>query len=223
MFRGGVLLERSLKNKASVRGRQGHRKFPTIILITLTALMLLGAGYILFNSGGTEISAPFGNVRGELSGTEYDQPSEPLVPMEEISVRPVVTNTGSVSIYSFITVTVPYSTVDGDIVEWYDQSPSSSWTCISRTVEEERITYVYAYESERDALVILEPGQSSEVLFDDDHKLTVGAIGLLEESDRTDSSRAKVRVDYHVCQSRMMDGLSDTQVFESIIAEEPGL
>ena len=206
-----------------MRGRQGHRKFPAIILITFTALVLLGAGYILFNSGGTEISAPFGNVRGELSGTEYEAPSEPLVPMEGISVQPVVTNTGSVSIYSFITVTVPYSTVDGDIVEWYDQSPSSSWTCISRTVEEERITYVYAYESERDALVILEPGQSSEVLFDDDHKLTVGAIGLLTEADRTDASRSKVVFNYHVCQSRMMDGLSDTQVFESIIAEEPGL
>ena len=206
-----------------MRGRQGHRKFPAIILITLTALVLLGAGYILFNSGGSEISAPFGNVRGELSGTEYEAPSEPLVPMEGISVQPVVTNTGSVSIYSFITVTVPYSTVDGDIVEWYDQSPSSSWACISRTVEEERITYVYAYESERDALVILEPGQSSEVLFDDDHKLTVGAIGLLTEADRTDASCSKVGFNYYVCQSRMMDGLSDTQVFESIIAEEPGL
>ena len=85
------------------------------------------------------------------------------------------------------------------------------------------VVYVYAYESERDALVILEPGQSSEVLFDDDHKLTVGAIGLLTEADRTDVSRSKVGFNYHVCQSRMMDGLSDTQVFESIIAEEPGL
>ena len=220
MFPGGVLLEDINKTSSNGESGRGRRKLPTVIILTLAALVLLGAGYLLFNHGGNEISTTFGNVRGELIGSEYESPSEPLVPREEINIRPAVTNTGDVSIYSFITVTVPYSTVDGEIVEWYDQAPSTAWTMIERQVDEATVTYVYAYESEWDSLVVLESGQSSEPLFDDDHKLTVGAIGLLEESDRTDSSRAKVRVDYHVCQSRMMDGLSDSEVFEAILEEE---
>ena len=162
-------------------------------------------------------------MRGELTGIEYETPSEPLVPREEIPVRPVVTNTGDANFYAFVSLTIPYSTVDGEIVEWYDAVPATSWTSISRTVGEESVTYVYAYESERDSLISVEPGNSTESLFDDDHKLTVGAIGLLSEADRTDSTRSKVAINYHVCQSKMMEGLTDTQVFEAILDEEGGL
>ena len=192
-------------------------------MVVIAALVLMAAGYILFNNGGSEISTSFGNVKADLTGIEYEAAAEPLVPREEVVVRPVVTNTGDISVYSFLTVTVPYSTVDGEIVEWYDQSPASSWTQIDRKVEESTVNYVYAHEAERDSLIPVEPGNSTESLFDDDHKLTVGAIGLLEESERTDSARSKVQVNYHVCQSRMMDGLSDTQVFEAILSEEGGL
>ena len=165
-------------------------------------------------------------MKAELIGTDYETPAEPLVPREEIPVRPVVTNTGDANFYAFLTLTIPYSTVDGEIVEWYDQSPASAWTQIDRRVDDGNVgtvTYVFAYESERDSLIPVEPGNSTESIFDDDHKLTVGAIGLLTEADRTDSTRSKVAINYHVCQSKMMDGLSDTQVFESILSEEGGL
>ena len=223
MFRGGVLLEQTLENKPSDTRRGRGKRLPVIIGFTLAALVLTAAGYILFNNGGSEINTGLGNVKGQLTGTEYEGPYEPLVPREEITVRPVVTNTGDISIYSFLTVTVPYSTVDGDIVEWYEAVPTASWKEIDRRVGESDITYVYAYESARDSLIPLEPGQSTESLFDDDHKLTVGTIGLLTEADRTDNARSKVVINYHVCQSRMKDGLSDTQVFEAILGEEGGL
>ena len=145
------------------------------------------------------------------------------------SVRPVVTNTGDANFYAFLTLTIPYSTVDGEIIEWFDATPATSWTQIDRKVDDVddgsvgSVTYVYAYEAERDSLIPIDPGNSTESLFDDDHRLTVGAIGLLEESDRTDSTRSKVVIKYHVCQSKMMDGLTDTQVFEAILDEEGGL
>ncbi len=229
---GGVLLDQSLektrRGKAvngadSECGQRKPLKPLTVIILTLATLALLGAGYILFNYGGDVIDTYLGNVKGELTGIDYEAPSEPLVPREEISLRPVVTNTGDVSIFAFFTVTVPYNTVDGEIVEWYDLDPASVWTQIDRKIEENTVTYVYAYESDRNRLIVLQPTLSTESLFNDDHKLTVGAIGLLSEADRTDVSRSKVKINYHVCQSRMMDGLSDSQVFESTIAEEGGL
>ena len=225
----GVLLE-DIKISSPGEGektdtRCGRRKLPAIIGLAAT-LLLIGAGYVLFNNGGSEINTGLGNVKGQLTDIEYETPSDPLVPREEIPVRPVVTNTGDANFYAFLTLTIPYSTVDGDIVEWYDAVPATSWTQIDRRVDDGSVgsvTYVYAYESERDNLISVEPGNSTESLFDDDHKLTVGAIGLLTEADRTDSTRSKVAINYHVCQSKMMDGLTDTQVFEAILDEEGGL
>ena len=191
-----------------------------MIPLLIVALSLIAAGYVVFYTGGSDVIPPLGNVRADLTGTEYETPSEPLVPREEIAVRPTVTNTGDVSIYTFLAVTIPYSTVDGEIVEWYDLDPDSSWTQIDRAVAESEVTYVFAYETSRDDLIKLEPGQNTDSLFNDDHRLTVGAIGLLEESDRTDANRSKIGFNYHVCQCKMMDGLTDTQVFEAILEEE---
>ena len=185
MFRE-VLLE-DIKISATGEGREhtdkkscGRQKLFTGLGLDAT-LLLIGAGYILFNNGGSEFHTPFGNVKAELVGTDYETPSEPLVPREEVPIRPVVTNTGDANFYAFLTVTIPYSTVDGDIVEWYDAVPTTSWTNITRTVDDGSVgsvTYVFAYESERDSLISVEPGNSTGSLFDDDHKLTVGAIGL---------------------------------------------
>ena len=44
-----------------------------------------------------------------------------------MNVAPVISNTGSVPMYCFIKVDIPYSVLDGsEGVEWYDVNPSAS-------------------------------------------------------------------------------------------------
>ena len=82
---------------SGVEGRARKKRLLPIILVV--GILLIAAGYVVFYTGGNDVIPPLGNVRADLNGTEYETPSEPLVPREEIGVRPTVTNTGDVSIY----------------------------------------------------------------------------------------------------------------------------
>lgn len=153
---------------------------------------------------------------GTLTGCEYDS-TAPLVPREVIPVTPTITNTGNVPMYGFIEVSIPYSTVDGSVVEWYETSPGSGWTQIQRSVGEDVVSYVFSFGA--DGLFnAIESGGSTSPLFTEDAGLTVGPIGLLDASQRSEA-RAVIFTAYGSQTGGDIEGLDAIQAFEAVKAE----
>ena len=216
MFRGGVLLEDINKTSSNGEPGRGRRKLPIIITIVLTALAVAGFGYILYWRSTSSITPVLGNVDGTLTGCEYDS-STPFVPREVIPVTPTITNTGNVPMYGFIEVSIPYSTVDGSVVEWYETAAGSGWTSISRTVGEDVVSYVFSFGADG-LLSSIEPDGCTSPLFTEDAGLTVGPIGLLDASQRSEE-RQVLFTAYGSQTGGDIEGLDAIQAFEAVKSE----
>ena len=221
MFRGGVLLNESLITQPG-KDNCGRRKLSTVILIVILAMGVAGAGWILYWRIVSSITPILGNVEGQLTGCDYDS-STPLIPREPIPVTPTITNTGNVNMYGFIEVSIPYSTVDGDIVEWYVANPTSGWTQISKSVGESEVSYVFNYGTD-DMMNPIEPGSHTSPLFDEGEAgsaLTVGPVGLLDASQRSEQ-RQILFTAYGSQTGGDIEGLNALAAFEAVKSEIGG-
>ena len=125
--------------------------------------------------------------------------------------------------YGFIEVSIPYSTVDGDTIEWYVANPASGWTQISKSVGESEVSYVFNYGTD-DLMSIIEPGSQTTPLFDEgeaDSALIVGPVGLLEASQRSEQ-RNIIFTAYGSQIGGDIEGLNALAAFEAVKSEIGG-
>ncbi len=178
-------------------------------------MVTIAAGYILLSMQHSQISPVGGNIKISLEGTDYDL-DEPVVPREVINVSPRILNESNVDAYGFIKVSVPYYTVDGEIVEYYEMQPASGWKQVERTVGETTVSYVFSYESES-GLTRLGSNERTDALFEE--TLTVGPTGLLSEEQRTGTNP----IDFYAygVSVKGNDGLGSSDVW-NLIKEEGG-
>ena len=140
------------------------------------------------------------------------------MPREVINVSPRIFNESNVDAYGFIKVSVPYYTVDGEIVEYYEMAPASYWKQVEREAGETSISYVFAYENEA-GLTRIGANERTDVLFED--TLTVGPTGLLSEEQRTGSNP----IDFYAYGIAVKgnEGLGSSDVWNLIKEEGEGL
>ena len=131
---------------------------------------------------------------------------------------PRIFNESNVDAYGFIKVVIPYYTVDGAVVEYYEMVPSSSWKQVEREVGETTVSYVFSYESS-DGLTRIGPNERTDALFED--SLTVGTTGMLTEEQRTGENP----IDFFAygVSVKGNDGLGSADVWNLIKEEGEGL
>ena len=195
-----------------------NKRFLAVLILVLLAVVTVAAGYILLSMQHDQISPIGGNVKITLEGTDYDL-DEPVVPREVINVSPRIFNESNVDAYGFIRVVIPFYTVDGAVVEYYEMAPASGWKQVEREVGETSISYVFSYESS-EGLTRIGPNERTDALFDTESALSVRPTGLLTEEQRTGENP----IDFFAygVSVKGNDGLSSSDVWNLIKEEGRG-
>ena len=212
--------------------RCGRRK-AAIPFIFLAAVLLMGAGFAIIymtstQRGGSGISSKR-SVSIQLSDEEFvlrdadGDTTDEFAPGTLVDVAPKIENTGDISAFVFLRMEVPYGTADdGTVVEFVQYQPSSAWTELDdcKEITDDYIYHIYAYETSRDNLVLLDAGGSTtEPLFNGvvggESDIIVGNIGLLSDEERTKEAGLYFQA-YGIQSSIKAEGLTDSQIWEKV-------
>ena len=211
--------------------RKPSKRFITLPTLIIGAFLLMGTGFIIAyltssQRGGTEVGTKR-NLSVDLLDYEFTlkdnsgDTTDEFVPGTLVDVSPKVNNTGDIDTFVFLQMEVPYGMgPDGSVIEFFQYQPGSSWTeledCEETTTD--YIVHIYAYETDRDALVKLEAGSITDPLFEgvdgSSSDIIVGNIGLLSEEDRTKEGIGLYFEAFGIQTSIESEGLTDSQVWE---------
>lgn len=170
------------------------------------------------------------NIKLDEPSWDDDDPNhENIVPNEEFAKDPTIINEGSISAYSFITVSVPYANTkvvaeDGSVSEAEDRELFSydindGWVQLGTPIKDtdaKTVTHTYVYGTDT-ACTPLAGGVSTSTLFD-----TVKFANIVE-SDTSSIAGKTLTVDvkgYAIQSDEIADGSTNPAVIWSILSDQ---
>lgn len=135
------------------------RKKLILTAVILTLILIIGGILAYFTDVDTKVNKfTMGNVSILVEEPSWpgvgDNPVEGIVPNDEIPKDPQIKNTGSIDIYAFVKVVVPYeNVVVGDAAaaaetELFTYDLNAGWVEVGTSTKDDQaktVTHVYAY------------------------------------------------------------------------------
>lgn len=157
------------------------RKKLILTAVILTLILIIGGILAYFTDVDTKVNKfTMGNVSISVDEPNWpgtvDTPVENIVPNDVIPKDPQITNTGSIDIYAFVKVVVPYeNVVVGDAAaadtELFTYELNDGWVEVGTSTEDAQaktVTHVYAYVDSTNTSVLkaLKATETTPAVFD---------------------------------------------------------